>query len=107
MKANPAPKHRSSGFPRRYDFSRSPAAGGKRRHPFQLCRRSAILRIKCLTPRQHKVLYLLAQGLTYKQIAIELKVTYATVTSHVYSALRRAQVATTEQAIALLARAEL
>ena len=74
-------------------------------HPFRFHPRSAALRIKCLTPRQYKVIYLLAEGLTYKQIALQMHISYGTVTSHVYSALERMHVMTVNQAVALMARA--
>ena len=76
-------------------------------HPFQFRPRSAKLRIKCLTPRQYKVIYLLAQGLTYKQVALQMHISYGTVTSHVYSALDRMHVMTVYQAVALMARTQL
>jgi DNA-binding NarL/FixJ family response regulator len=53
------------------------------------------------------VIHLLAQGFSYKQIALQLNISYGTVTSHVYAATQRMGVRTAVQAVALMARAEL
>jgi DNA-binding NarL/FixJ family response regulator len=45
-----------------------------------------------LTPRQHEILTLLAQGLYYKEIGAELGISHATVRAHLHSAYRKLEV---------------
>jgi LuxR family maltose regulon positive regulatory protein len=55
--------------------------------------------VEPLTPREHDVLALLAQGLTNKEIAQKLVISHGTVRQHAYNLFRKLQVNTRQQAV--------
>ena len=57
-----------------------------------------------LTPREQEILSLLVKGYTYKRIAAELNLSYATVTRHVSNAYVKLRVHSVNEAVALRVR---
>ena len=60
-----------------------------------------------LTPRQLQILRLVAQGMTYKEIALKLFITERTIKYHMGEILERLQLASRKEAIAYMRRAGL
>lgn len=57
-----------------------------------------------LTPREHEILALLVKGFTYKRIAAELHLSYATVNRHVSNVYVKLRVHSVNEAVALAIR---
>jgi DNA-binding NarL/FixJ family response regulator len=57
-----------------------------------------------LTPREHEILALLVKGFTYKRIAVELHLSYATVNRHVSNVYVKLRVHSVNEAVALAIR---
>jgi DNA-binding NarL/FixJ family response regulator len=66
-----------------------------------LTREAARMRVKDLTPRQHRYLDLLSQGLTYKEVAKELEVNPQSVNTHMLHIRERLGTADNREALAL------
>lgn len=75
--------------------------------PFAINRKTALIIIKTLTPRQIEILILLARGNNYKQISEILSIHRGTVQTHVYNACRRLGAQTPIQSVAIMARAKM
>jgi DNA-binding NarL/FixJ family response regulator len=54
-------------------------------------------KVRNLSPREHQVCVLLLKGLSYKEIALELIISSATVKNHVTNVLRKLGVTSTQQ----------
>jgi DNA-binding NarL/FixJ family response regulator len=57
------------------------------------------MKIKLLSPREHDVIALLAKGLSYQDIAIELHISHETVKKHVNNIYRKLNVNSKIQAL--------
>lgn len=55
-----------------------------------------------LTPRQRQIVELIARGATDREIAVALRISHSTAHKHVQNALRRAQVRTRSQLVAVM-----
>ncbi len=60
------------------------------------------LRKRPLSPREREILELAVRGRSYKQMARELDISKSTVRNHVTDALRKLNVATLREAVALV-----
>jgi len=72
--------------------------------PLQISRNEAIQKVQILSPRQHKIILLLACGYSYKEISDILSIARRTVRIHVFRACIRLDVDTAFQAAILMAR---
>lgn len=73
---------------------------------FRLSKETARRKIAQLTPRQYLVVYLLARGRSYKQIARVLRINRRTVYIHATRARDCVGAETVTQAVALMARSK-
>lgn len=55
--------------------------------------------VERLTPRQHEILKLLAQGFYYKEIGATLGISHATVRAHLHSVYRKLEVNSRSRAV--------
>jgi DNA-binding CsgD family transcriptional regulator len=75
-------------------------------HTFRIGQKRAAREIAKLTPRQYVVVYLLARGRTYKQIARALNIHKRTVYTHACRARDCVGAETVTQTVALMVRSK-